>query len=236
MAALLASCTEKPSEPVGPASTSASPSAPPAHEAGGPRLPQGVPALLPGETPPVKGPDYFDPREMSAGGLVHAFESCRASSQLKDPTAPVERIAPYCACVVDAWRANIRATGDADTASQPAKPQLDACSAAVAAGKPSPFALPPPKDTPSIYKAWTGCLDAFPTLDHGAYCSCYVDAAFQPASARGVTVRDSERCELADRYWDTTHQHLTLRQFEGLSVSDSGAPATPIAPASRRIR
>jgi hypothetical protein len=196
----------------------------------------GVPALLPGETPPVKGPDYFDPHEMSAGGLVHAFESCRGSAQLKDPTAPIERIAPYCACVVDAWRANIRATGDADTANQPAKPQLDACTAAVAGGKPLPFAVPPPKDTPSIYKAWKGCLDAFPSLDHGAYCACYVDAAFQPGASRGITVHDHERCELVDRYWDTTHQHLTLRQFEGLSVSDSGAAASPIAPASRRIR
>jgi hypothetical protein len=218
-------CKEKPSEPVG--TSALSTATPVQHDALPAALPSGVPALLPGESPPDKGPNYFDSHEISAGGVVHAFESCRSSAQSVDYKIPLEKVVPYCSCMVDAWRINLRSAGDPGAAARPDKVQSDRCAAAARSGSPSPFAFTFPKDTPSIYDAWRSCVDDYPDKDHGEYCACYVDAVFKDPKTLGLMVADRTRCELADRTWDATHKHLTPRQFAAIDVPDGGWVAEP---------
>jgi len=40
-----------------------------------------VPPLLPNETPPTDEPNYFEPRELSSGGIVASFYSCEESAR-----------------------------------------------------------------------------------------------------------------------------------------------------------
>ncbi len=214
--ALLIACTERKSEPVGssspppPAPGEAKPSAPRDGAVAAPA----VPPLSPGETPPSKGPNYFEPTEMASTGIATAYQSCLSSLDRADADLPTWKAVPYCACVVDAWRANIHTAGSAETAPKPTPEQIEKCGRLD--GGAGPFAVAFPKDTPDLYNAWKTCIEKFSTLDHGVYCGCYTDAVFKNPGYLSISPEDDRRCLVADEYWAATKTHLTVRQFRAL--------------------
>jgi hypothetical protein len=228
-------CTDRPSEPVSTPPASASPpvaSSPPSGSASAsasalpPSFP-GVPPLVANESPPSGTLNYFEPHEMSAVGVGTAFDSCMALMGKTDAPVPSERAVTYCSCLADAWRINVHESSTPDSAPRPTKEQMAKCRTAVTGQ--SPYALPFPKGTPDIYKAWKGCLDNFADVDHGVYCGCYIDGMYKNPQALGITPADQARCDVADRYWVATRTHLTARQFLGIAVPDAGGRARPHA-------
>ena len=221
--ALLWGCSRTPSEPAGsssvppPSSATATASQPSAKPAPSVSPVPGVPSLLPGESPPTKGPNYFEPHEMGAGGISAAFQSCESSAMNTDAPLPADKVALYCACIVDAWRTNTHdAPGPADVP-PPSKTQVQQCGVAVRAGQPSPFAFAYPKITQDILNSVQGCLELVGQRDHGLYCGCFVDGTLKTKGARMPSPADQKRCELADRYYDATKTRPTLRQFQGIT-------------------
>ena len=217
--ALLPACTERKSEPVSssppPAATTskASQEKPaPTHDAG--IAAPAVPPLLPGETPPTKGPNYFEPTEMASTGIATAYQSCLSSLERTDADLPTWKAVPYCSCIVDAWRANIHAAGSPDTAPKPTSEQVKRCGDLE--GGAGPFAVAFPKDTPDLFNSWKTCIEKFPTLDHGVYCGCYTDGVFKNPGFLAISPEDDKRCVVADQYWTATKTHLTVRQFQAL--------------------
>jgi hypothetical protein len=178
-----------------------------------------VPPLLPHETPPTETPNYFEPREMSAGGVVTSLDSCQSAAHKADPTISDAKVSSYCTCATDAMRSNFRASGDV-TKATPVVSQLQRCGAAARTGAPSPFAIASPRSTPEVWKAWLGCVRVYGDKDHGIYCDCFVDAnlaAMRNPAGQLISPADQARCEIADRYWAATKRHLTVRQFKALT-------------------
>jgi hypothetical protein len=179
-----------------------------------------VPPLLPNEAPPSDGPNYFEPHEMSSGGIIAGFDSCQTSARKADPSLSSEQVSTYCTCTIDAFRRNVHTTGDIAKAT-PTMSQLQQCATAVRSGGASPFGFTSPRSTADVWKAWNGCLNAFREKDHGIYCDCFVDAklaALKNPQGLAFSVADDRRCEMADQYWATTKNHLTVRQFKALVV------------------
>jgi hypothetical protein len=182
--------------------------------------PPPVPSLLLNELPPSEGLNYFDPREMSSGGVIAGFASCQSAAHKSGPTLGSEQIAAYCTCTIDAMRRNFHATGDAAKAT-PTTTQLQTCGSAVQSGSQYPFAYTAPKSTADIWTAWNGCIRTFGDKDHGVYCDCFVDATLaglKSPQAPPISLADNRRCEIADQYWAATKTHLTVRQFKLLAV------------------
>lgn len=218
-AVALAACTERKSEPVGSSSPPPSATAPASESR--PQAPRDaavaappVPPLLPGETPPTKGPNYFEPTEMASTGIATAYQSCLSSLERSDADMPTWKEVPYCSCIVDAWRANIHAAGSPDTAPKPSAEQVKKCRSLD--GGAGPFAVAFPKDTPDLYNSWKTCIEKFPELDHGVYCGCYTDGVFKNPGWLKIAPDDDKRCQIADAYWAATKTHLTVRQFQAL--------------------
>jgi hypothetical protein len=176
--------------------------------------PPEVPPLEPGETPPTRGPNYFESHEMASTGMATAFDSCMSSIEQSGANMQTWQRVPYCACIVDAWRASIHTTGDADKAPMPGRDELKKCDNLD--GGVGPYGVPFPKDTPSLYNSWKTCVDTFPDQDHGVYCGCYTDGVFKNPGFLTITPEDDKRCTIADQYYQATKKHLTVRQFQGL--------------------
>jgi hypothetical protein len=182
-----------------------------------PAIPE-VPPLLPDERPPSDGPNYFEPGEISSGGIVTVFESCRESSLKASPTVSAERAASYCSCVTDGMRRNFHATGDI-TKALPTMDQIQQCGAAARTDRPSPFAFPPPRSTADVWRTWKGCPRVYGDRHGTAYCDCFVDAWFAGFNHPHAPVSspvDGARCQVVDEYWAATKTHLTVRQFKAL--------------------
>lgn len=215
--ALASGCTERKSEPVGSSAqpTAESKPAPAAHETPAPegKAPP-VPPLLPGETPPVHGPNYFEPGEMGTTGIATAYQSCMDSLDQAKANMPTWEEVPYCSCLVDAWRANTHAAGSPDLGQKPTPDQIKKCSDFDSGA--GPFAFPFPKDSPSLYNSWKTCVEKLTALDHGVYCGCYTDGVFKNPSFLTIAPADDKRCIIADQYYAATKKHLTVRQFQGL--------------------
>ena len=212
--ALLPGCTERKSEPAGSSSSPpATASKPPAQRDAGIAAPT-VPPLMPDETPPAKGPNYFEPNEMASTGIATAYQSCLSSLDRSDADLPTWKAVPYCSCIVDAWRANIHAAGSPETAPMPNPQQVKTCGNLD--GGAGPFAVAFPKGTPDLYNAWKTCIEKSPTLDHGVYCGCYTDGVFKNPGYLVLSPEDDKRCQIADAYWTATKTHLTVRQFRSL--------------------
>ncbi len=184
----------------------------------------GVPPLLPGETAPTRSVNYFEPREMSTTGIGSAFQSCLKMGMQTDVQLPLDRVAPYCACLTDAWRRNTHDATEPAAASPPTAQQRAVCADARVDGGPLDFPLP--KDTLNLTRAWQACIDEHPGLDHGVYCGCFLDGKFQDLKVLRIRAGDEERCAFADRVYGATHQRLTLRQFRSLPVTLSPAAAS----------
>jgi hypothetical protein len=216
--ALLPACTERKSEPVGssspPSTTSAKSEPKPASQLDAGIAAPPVPPLMPGESPPAKGPNYFEPTEMASTGIATAYQSCLSSLERTDADLPTWKAVPYCSCIVDAWRTNIHASGNPETAPRPTADQIKRCGNLD--GGAGPFAVAFPKDTPDLYNAWKTCIEKFSTLDHGVYCGCYTDGVFKNPGFLKISPEDDKRCLVADQYWAATKTHLTVRQFQAL--------------------
>jgi hypothetical protein len=186
----------------------------------------GAPALLPGERPPPRSINYFEPHEMTAGGMAAAYDSCVKAGGKTDPPIETEKVVQYCSCIVDAWRQNTHDASNPLDPPNPSKEQMARCGQSVREGDGgSPFGFPFPKNTGELYKAWQGCIGKFYNIDHGVFCGCYVDATFKDPVRLGITPANQARCELADQYWDHMKVHMTQRQFDGL-VEPSGDGGT----------
>ncbi len=98
-----------------------------------------VPPLLPNESPPIDVPNYFEPREVSAGGIVAAFDGCQTSAHKADPSLSTDMISSYCTCVTDAVRRNAHNGGV--NASVPTSDQMQKCATAVRSGSSVPVWL-----------------------------------------------------------------------------------------------
>jgi hypothetical protein len=181
-----------------------------------PQVPE-VPPQLPGERPPTDGPNYFEPKELSSGGVVAALTSCEDAARKADPNLTTDFISSYCTCITDATRRNFRASSDISKAITTTE-QLQKCAAAVRAGAPSPYAFASPRSTADLWKMVTGCFRAFPERDHGGYCDCRTDATLAVLkNPQGqFSLADEQRCRTMDAYWVATKTHLTIRQFKAL--------------------
>jgi hypothetical protein len=215
-AAIVIGCTDRQKEPGGSSSAGTTATSSPAKPATmpSPPKPPDVPPLEPGEIPPVRGPNYFEPHEMGTTGIATAYKSCMESLEQTDAGMLPWQAVPYCACIADAWRSNIHASGDPDSAPKPSKDQLKKC--LDLDGGAGPYAVPFPKDTPSLFNSWKTCVDKFTELDHGVYCGCYTDGVFKNPSYLTLAPADDKRCILADQYYAATKKHLTVHQFQGL--------------------
>jgi hypothetical protein len=237
--ALAPGCTEKKTEPVGStpaASTTARPASRADASADAPGVPVVLP-LLPGEAVPTRGPNYFEPHEMGATGIGSAFESCGKVATKTGLDLPSDNIVSYCFCLTDAWRTNTHAAVDPVAAVSPPTPEQKRTCALADGG--SPFAVPFPKSTPELYKAWQACLQKWPSRDHGVFCGCYVDGQFEDPQSLFISMIDQQRCELADQYWWRAKTHLTVRQFRALlggPVATALDAAAPVDAAAVRDR
>lgn len=199
-----------------------------------PTVPEVLP-LLPGETPPSESPNYFEPREMSSGGIVVGLNACKDSAHKSDPTLGTDLISAYCACFTDAFRHNCHSSGDIAKAT-PTTDQAKRCAAAARSASPSPFGYASPRSTADVVKAWAGCVRVFGEKDHGGYCECFVDAtlaALKNPQSELIAQPDQKRCEVADQYWAATRTHLTVRQFKALGAHPPPTPSPGIGGATR---
>ena len=217
MALVAPGCTERKSELVGSSSQPSTEEKPtsPRHDAAAPEVKAPpVPPLLPGETPPAHGPNYFEPGEMGSTGIATAYQSCMSSLDQTNANMPTWEQVPYCSCLVDAWRANVHTSGNAEIAPRPTPDQIKKCSDMD--GGAGPFAVPFPKDSPGLYNSWKTCIEKFASLDHGVYCGCYTDGVFKNPMFLTIAPADDKRCMIADEYYAATKTHLTVRQFQSL--------------------
>jgi hypothetical protein len=234
MALLLLGCPDRKSEPVGSSSQptpESKPASPRDATAPATKAPPPVPPLLPGETAPVHGPNYFEPGEMGSTGIATAYQSCMDSLDQTKANMPTWEAVPYCSCLVDTWRANIHTAGSADLGQKPTPDQIRTCTDLD--GSAGPLAIPFPKDSPDLYNSWKTCIEKFASLDHGVYCGCYTDGVFKNPQFLTIAPADDKRCIIADEYYAATKKHLTVRQFQGLvgpllgDVPDAGHSLLP---------
>jgi hypothetical protein len=176
-----------------------------------------VPPLQPGEAPPIETPNYFEPEEMSSGGIAAGFLSCQSAASKSSPDLSTELVERYCVCVVDALRRNARTSGD-HANSGPTVDQVQRCGAAARSDNASPFAFASPRSTAEEVKMWLRCMRA--KDGHGPYCECFVDAvlaAMRNPNSEVFSHADDQRCVAVDAYWSATKKHLTVRQFQALA-------------------
>jgi hypothetical protein len=198
----------------------------------GGEAPTEVPELLPNEVLPADSPDYFEPGEVSSGGVVAALDSCETAAGKSAPTLSKDLISAYCLCVIDAFRRNFQGAKDADKSSATVN-QLQACAATARSGTASPYAFAGLRGTPKVRELWSGCERVFGDRHGVIYCECVVDAtlaAYNHPDAPVISSTDRMRCEIADRHWATTKTHLTLRQFDALSVTPLATGSTAARP------
>jgi hypothetical protein len=188
-----------------------------------------VPPLLANETSPSDGPDYIEPREMSAGGIVAAFDSCDSSARKSDPTLNAGVLSSYCTCFVDVFRRNFGTAGDL-TKATPTMDQIKKCAAAARTGSSSPFAYASPRGTAEIWKTWTACIKDNGDKDHGIYCDCLADLdtaakahahVWPDVPGKQTAPQFVNGCQVADQYWAATKVHLTVRQFKAMVLAAS---------------
>jgi hypothetical protein len=201
------------------AANAALPTSPPPNAASPETTVPDVPPLLSGESPPTEGPNYFDAREISSGGVVAGLDSCENAARKSSPNFAKETIDSYCTCVIDAARRNFRASRDITKVSATSD-QLQQCGRYVqgvgsSIGS-SPFATAFPRSTPNVVQAWLGCVRTF-DAEHGPFCDCYVDAWLSNPQRPTVSPSDKHRCQIYGQYWALTKTHLTARQFRALA-------------------
>ena len=197
-----------------------------AHQAAGearPHVPD-VPALIAGEKPPSDRPNYFEKWQLSSGTIVAEFHSCQEKGEKADSDTGRDVIASYCACMADATRHNFSAAIVDIKGALPTIGQLRQCWAAARVGDPSPFAFDPPRSTSIIVDEIDRCRREVGPTDHDAYCPCVVDMLRSKLkdSLAQISVDDSNRCWVVDRYLVATENFLTVRQFEALDISKAG--------------
>ena len=192
-------------------------------------LPADVPPLLLSEAPPMYGLNFFEPHEMSSGGIVAQFNRClRLYAGLG---FSAEQLSTSCTCTVDAIRRNFPATGQQSSVvdAWPTDQQLQGCHLMHGGhGGPLPFAFASPRSTTEVRKAWTACAHPRGEEDDGSdyasgsgYCDCFVDLTFAATknSQGRVSQTDATRCDAVGRYWAATRSYLTRRQFEGIGTA-----------------
>jgi hypothetical protein len=189
-----------------------------------------IPPLLDGESPPDETPNYFDAREISSGGIVVMFDSCKAEALKSSPKLSREDLGSYCLCVTDAVRRNFRTTGNL-TKSGASWEQVQTCLAfgntieRTLSGRSStsPYASIFPRDTSNIILLLHACSHSRPSGSDpnftSTFCDCYVDAELK-GKGPNVPASDRQKCEVIAQHWADTRSRLTVRQFKLLKLTN----------------
>jgi hypothetical protein len=177
-----------------------------------------IPPLLPGETPPTDGPNYFDPSSLSSGGIAAALGGCNKTATISAPNMSSDWIDLYCQCSVNAMRRNF-ATSHSLQGSTPTLGQLKSCGTWLKShGQrdpskwlPEPFFYASPRGPVEVVEKLVKCGHSGASM---VQCDCLVD--FELASTATASIMPAANCYAVGQHYESTKQHLTVRQFKAM--------------------